>query len=355
VTVGSSGAPVAIVTGAGRRQGIAAAVVGGLGEEGWDVAGVYLTAYDSRMDWGSDPDGQDDLRDRLDGLGRRYLPVEADVADFDAASHIFDTVEQTLGAVTALVVCHTESVASGLLDTTIEAFDRHYQVNVRGTWLLIKEFGSRCSGPVGAGRIVTLTATRPSAMCPTGSPKRPPTASPRPPPTSWPVAALPPTRSTPALSIPAGWATSTPRRRFSHAAQTLRHDPRRCQPHPLLVLARRRVDELPIDVQQRRVPLDDRLARHARVALIEEDVVVEEELLAGGVANAGAVTRVGDHVPRPSNPHSGSIHRFLSAMHSDGFEDVPQPVRIEENGRERLKFIAGDVAVPPVSGVDTNR
>ena len=75
--------------------------------------------------------------------------------------------------------------------------------------------------------------------------------------------------------------------------------------------------------------------------------MVEEELLAGGVANAGAVIRVGDEVLRPSNVHSRGIHRFLSAMHDHGFDGVPQPVRIDEDGRERLKFIRGEVAVPP--------
>ena len=74
---------------------------------------------------------------------------------------------------------------------------------------------------------------------------------------------------------------------------------------------------------------------------------MEKELLAGGVANAGAVIRVGDQVLRPSNPHSGSIHRFLSELHSVGFTGVPDPVGIDEDGRERLKFIPGDVAVPP--------
>jgi hypothetical protein len=80
---------------------------------------------------------------------------------------------------------------------------------------------------------------------------------------------------------------------------------------------------------------------------IEQDVTVEEELLAGGIANAGAVIRVGDYVLRPSNPHSRSIHRVLSGLHTVGFDGVPKPVDIDEDGRERLRFIAGDVAVPP--------
>lgn len=72
-----------------------------------------------------------------------------------------------------------------------------------------------------------------------------------------------------------------------------------------------------------------------------------EERLAGGVANAGAVTRVGDHVLRPVGPYAGSIRRFLSALHTAGFDGAPEPVCIDADGRERLVFIDGDVAVPP--------
>ena len=74
---------------------------------------------------------------------------------------------------------------------------------------------------------------------------------------------------------------------------------------------------------------------------------VDEELLVGGVANAGAVARVGGHVLRPSNPHSITIHRFLKALRDTGFEGASLPVGIEVDGRERLVFIDGDVPVPP--------
>ena len=72
-----------------------------------------------------------------------------------------------------------------------------------------------------------------------------------------------------------------------------------------------------------------------------------QELLAGGVANAGAVVRVGRQVLRPSNPHTTSIHRFLSFLASAGFDGAPVPVGIEPDGRERLEFIDGQVALPP--------
>jgi hypothetical protein len=74
---------------------------------------------------------------------------------------------------------------------------------------------------------------------------------------------------------------------------------------------------------------------------------MEEVVLQGGVANAGVVTRIGPHVLRPSNAHSESIHRFLSALRSAGFEGGPLPVGIEPDGRERLVFIDGDVALTP--------
>ena len=72
-----------------------------------------------------------------------------------------------------------------------------------------------------------------------------------------------------------------------------------------------------------------------------------EQKLDGGIANAGRVVRVGPHVLRPSSPHSGSIHSFLRAVRDAGFEGASLPVAIDEDGRERLMFIEGEVPVPP--------
>jgi hypothetical protein len=74
---------------------------------------------------------------------------------------------------------------------------------------------------------------------------------------------------------------------------------------------------------------------------------VNEQPLMGGVANAGKVVRVGAHVLRPSNPHSPSIHRFLASLRAAGFDGASQPVGVDDDGRERLVFIEGDVPVPP--------
>jgi hypothetical protein len=72
-----------------------------------------------------------------------------------------------------------------------------------------------------------------------------------------------------------------------------------------------------------------------------------DEVLHGGVANAGAVVRRGDHVLRPSNPHTPTIHRYLRELRSTGFDGVSEPVGVDPDGRERLVFIPGDVAFPP--------
>jgi hypothetical protein len=74
---------------------------------------------------------------------------------------------------------------------------------------------------------------------------------------------------------------------------------------------------------------------------------VAEEQLAGGIANAGQVVRVGRHVLRPAGPHSVSTHAYLRAVRRAGFEGVPEPLGIDGDGRERLMFVEGDVPVPP--------
>jgi hypothetical protein len=75
--------------------------------------------------------------------------------------------------------------------------------------------------------------------------------------------------------------------------------------------------------------------------------MVAEEQLAGGVMNAGVVVRDGAHVLRPSSPHSSTIFGFLQAVRSAGFDGVPQPAGFTDDGRERLVYIPGEVALPP--------
>ncbi len=121
--------PVALVTGVGRTVGIGAGIAGGPAASGWDLSFTYWTAYDRRMAWGAEEAAATNIARGLREHGARALPIEADLADPQAPARVFAEAGQRLGPVTALVLCHRESVDSGLLDTTVESFDRHFAVN----------------------------------------------------------------------------------------------------------------------------------------------------------------------------------------------------------------------------------
>ena len=163
--------PLALVTGVGRRVGIGAAIATRLALDGWDVAISYWAPYDDRLPWSSAPDEIDQIAEALRTAGARTIAVQDDLSDVAAAGRIFDAVEAELGRVTALVMCHCESVDSSLLDTSVASFDAHFAVNARGSWLLIQEFANRFTGEVGAGRILALTSDATVGNMPYGASK----------------------------------------------------------------------------------------------------------------------------------------------------------------------------------------
>ena len=165
--------PVALITGVGRSIGIGAGIARQLAASGWDVAFTYWTPYDRRMEWGAEDGAAASIAEELAGAGARTAAIEADLTDPDTPARVFDEAEQRLGPVTALVLSHAESVDSGLLDTTVEAFDRHFAVNARASWLLIREYGLRFRGEpgVGVGRIVALTSDHTVGNLPYGASK----------------------------------------------------------------------------------------------------------------------------------------------------------------------------------------
>lgn len=171
MTTTGSPRPVALITGVGRTAGIGAGIARRLAASGWDIAFTYWTPYDKRMTWGAEEGAPDAISAELDAHGARSTAVEADLSDADAPSRIFDEAERRLGPVSALVLSHCESVDSGLLDTTVESFDRHFAVNARATWLLIREYGLRFRVAPGTGRIVALTSDHTVGNLPYGASK----------------------------------------------------------------------------------------------------------------------------------------------------------------------------------------
>ena len=135
----------ALVTGATRERGIAAAVVRALLRDGWDVATTGLRRSDEEQ-----------------GLGGGTFTdapcfFEADLAEPDAPARVLDAAEAAVGPLTALVACHAESRRGGVLDTGAVDFDRHVAVNARSVLLLCAEFARRFRGEPGSGRIVAFT------------------------------------------------------------------------------------------------------------------------------------------------------------------------------------------------------
>jgi 3-oxoacyl-[acyl-carrier protein] reductase len=163
--------PLALVTGVGRQAGIGAGIALRLAADGWDVVTSHWTAYDDRMPWGRRPDDPGLIADTIREAGARVATVEADLAEVADVPRLFDEAEAALGPVTALVMCHCESVDSSILDTTVESFDRHFAVNARATWLLVREFALRWRGEAGAGRIVALTSDHTAHNLPYGASK----------------------------------------------------------------------------------------------------------------------------------------------------------------------------------------
>ena len=163
--------PVALVTGVGRLAGIGAALATRLAQDGWDVATSHWTPYDDRMPWGRQHGDVEAMGAAVRGHGARHVAAPADLSDPKAPAVVFDAVEAGLGPVLALVMAHCESVDSGLLDTSLESFDRHFAVNARASWLLIRELATRMPGPDDRARIVALTSDAVVSNVPYGASK----------------------------------------------------------------------------------------------------------------------------------------------------------------------------------------
>jgi hypothetical protein len=71
------------------------------------------------------------------------------------------------------------------------------------------------------------------------------------------------------------------------------------------------------------------------------------EQLAGDGVTQGIV-RIGDTVRRPLRPFSLTIQAYLAHLRDAGFTGAPLPLGVDEQGREVLSFVPGDVPPYPL-------
>ena len=163
------GRKTALVTGVGRTAGIGAGIARALAADGWDLALNHWQPYDERMPWGVQPDDVATLTAQLEAAGARVWSVPADLGDPSGVEHLMEHLAREAGTLQGMVLSHSESVDSGILDTTLEAFERHFAVNARAGWQLIAAF-ARQAAPDG-GAIVALTSDHTAFNLPYGASK----------------------------------------------------------------------------------------------------------------------------------------------------------------------------------------
>ena len=73
---------------------------------------------------------------------------------------------------------------------------------------------------------------------------------------------------------------------------------------------------------------------------------MDEVVLSGG--NMTPVVRVGDTVRRAAGPWTPTIHAFLRHLRAHGFDRVPEPLGIDERGREVISLLPGAAPTYPL-------
>jgi len=77
----------------------------------------------------------------------------------------------------------------------------------------------------------------------------------------------------------------------------------------------------------------------------------EEEILSsGGVTQ---VVRVGTTVRRPVRPFTATVQAYLRHVRERGFDAAPEPLGVDDQGREVLSFVPGDVPDNPLPDYST--
>ena len=153
---------VALVTGAGGRNGIGRAISLRLAEEGADVAVNDIVERPYAADdtaWG----GLSDVVADIEALNRRAISIVADVSDSKQVEQMVDKTVSHFGRIDILV--NNAGTKAGkdrvpVIDLTEEDWDRVQRVNVKGVFLCCREVARHLIAQGTGGKIINLSSLR---------------------------------------------------------------------------------------------------------------------------------------------------------------------------------------------------
>lgn len=157
--------PLAFITGVGRPQGIGAGIAMSLALDGWDLVISSWAPADEAIFGAEAVAGISAVLDEVRAAGAHVTEVAVNLESPRAAAELFAA---TPAPAEALVLSHAWDIESGILDTTVAEFDRHFAVNTRASWLLIAEFARQVTA---GGAIVALTSDHTTGNLPYGASK----------------------------------------------------------------------------------------------------------------------------------------------------------------------------------------
>ena len=151
---------VALVTGAGGKNGIGRAIATRLAKEGADVAVNDITEHPYAADQ-SDWQGLPDVVREIEAIGQRAISVVADVAD---AAQVKEMVDQTVahfGKIDILV--NNAGTIAGkdrvpVVDLAEEDWDKVQRVNVKGVFLCSQAVARHLIAQGTGGKIINMSS-----------------------------------------------------------------------------------------------------------------------------------------------------------------------------------------------------
>ncbi|KAH8555082.1 hypothetical protein BGW37DRAFT_553337 [Umbelopsis sp. PMI_123] len=134
---------VAIVTGGAR--GIGEAIVNVLAEQGAAIV----------INYSSSADRANALVKKIVDAGGQAIAVQANIGELDGAKKIVDATVKAFGKIDIIVNNAGVSVFQAVVDIDMKEYEQHFNVNVRGPLLLVKESSPHLQE---YGRIINISS-----------------------------------------------------------------------------------------------------------------------------------------------------------------------------------------------------